>query len=159
MSCRNHDISFLYHINLEYSIRNLQCLSHFACAYCFSLRAVKCCPFVSLRKHAYSNILKILQPKKENFQLKNSDIFQTSAQNIDCEYSFHLVELMMYLARRCFRKVETHQTTANNPEIPQTTLFIYRFTPNHLLYLFFTLNYFIYYLKWNVASKMFDSSV
>ena len=40
----------------------------------------------TLRKHAYSNILKFLQPKKENFQLKNSDIFPTSAQNIDCGY-------------------------------------------------------------------------
>ena len=30
---------------------------------------------VSLRKHAYLNILKILQTKKENFQIKNSDIF------------------------------------------------------------------------------------
>ena len=29
----------------------------------------------TLRKHAYSNILKILQLKKENFQIKNSDIF------------------------------------------------------------------------------------
>ena len=45
---------------------------------------------VSLRKHAYSNILKILQPKKkkkkkkmENFQVKNSDIFHISAKNID----------------------------------------------------------------------------
>ena len=38
-------------------------------------------------KHAYSNILKILQPKKENFQIKNSDIFHISAQNIDCGYS------------------------------------------------------------------------
>ena len=41
----------------------------------------------SLRKHAYSNILKILPPKKENFQIKNSDIFHISAQNIDCGYS------------------------------------------------------------------------
>ena len=41
----------------------------------------------ALRKHAYSNILKILQPKKENFQIKNSDIFHISAQNIDCGYS------------------------------------------------------------------------
>ena len=32
-----------------------------------------------LRKHAYSNILK----KKENFQIKKSDIFHISAQNID----------------------------------------------------------------------------
>ena len=42
----------------------------------------------SLRKHDYSNILKILPPKKnENFQKKNSDIFHMSAQNIDCWYS------------------------------------------------------------------------
>ena len=41
----------------------------------------------SLRKHAYWNILKILLPKKENFQIKKTDIFQISAQNIDCEYS------------------------------------------------------------------------
>ena len=40
-----------------------------------------------LRKHAYSNILKILQPKKENFQIKKSDIFHISAKNIDCGYS------------------------------------------------------------------------
>ena len=37
----------------------------------------------SLWKHAYSNILKILQTKqKENFQIKNSDIFHISARNI-----------------------------------------------------------------------------
>ena len=42
----------------------------------------------SLRKHACSNILRILQPKKnENFQRKNSDIFHIPAQNIDCGYS------------------------------------------------------------------------
>ena len=41
----------------------------------------------TLRKHAYSNILKILIPKNENFQIKNPDIFYTSAQNIDCGYS------------------------------------------------------------------------
>ena len=41
----------------------------------------------SLRKHAYSNIFKILPPKNENFQIKNSDIFHISAQNIDCGYS------------------------------------------------------------------------
>ena len=40
----------------------------------------------SLQKHAYSNVLKILPPKNENFQLKNPDIFHTSAQNIDCGY-------------------------------------------------------------------------
>ena len=37
----------------------------------------------SLRKYAYSNILRILPPKNENFQMKNSDIFLISAQNID----------------------------------------------------------------------------
>ena len=41
----------------------------------------------TLRKHAYSNILKLLLPKTENFQIKNSDIFHISAQNIDCGYS------------------------------------------------------------------------
>ena len=41
----------------------------------------------SLRKHAYSTILKILPSKNENFQIKNSDIFHISAQNIDCGYS------------------------------------------------------------------------
>ena len=44
-------------------------------------------PFFSLRKYAYSNILKILPPKYENFQIKNSDILHISAQNIDCGYS------------------------------------------------------------------------
>ena len=32
-------------------------------------------------------MLKILQPKKENFQIKISDIFHISAENIDCGYS------------------------------------------------------------------------
>ena len=31
--------------------------------------------FTSLRKHAYSNILNILQPEKKRIQIKNSDIF------------------------------------------------------------------------------------
>ena len=41
----------------------------------------------SLRKHTYSNILKTLPPKNENFQIKISDIFHISAQNIDRGYS------------------------------------------------------------------------
>ena len=41
----------------------------------------------TLRKQAYSNILKILPPKTENFQIKKSDIFPISAKNIDCGYS------------------------------------------------------------------------
>ena len=42
---------------------------------------------MQLRKHAYSNILKIWPPKNENFQIKVFDIFHISAQNIDCGYS------------------------------------------------------------------------
>ena len=42
---------------------------------------------VALRKHAYLNILQISPPKNENFQIKNSDSFNNSAQNIDCGYS------------------------------------------------------------------------
>ena len=42
---------------------------------------------IALREHAYSNILKILQPKKEFFFIKNSDIFHISVQNINCGYS------------------------------------------------------------------------
>ena len=34
-----------------------------------------------------SNRLKLLSPKTENFQIKKSDIFHNSAQNIDCGYS------------------------------------------------------------------------
>ena len=40
-----------------------------------------------LYANKHSNILKILQPKKENFQIKTFDIFLISSQNIDCEYS------------------------------------------------------------------------
>ena len=40
-----------------------------------------------LRKHAYSNILKNLPPKNENFKIKNYDIFHISVQNIDRGYS------------------------------------------------------------------------
>ena len=42
---------------------------------------------LALRKHAYSNVMKILPPKNENFQIKNYDILHISAQNIDCGYS------------------------------------------------------------------------
>ena len=41
----------------------------------------------TLRKHAYSNILKILPPKNENFQINFFYIFHISAQNIICGYS------------------------------------------------------------------------
>ena len=41
----------------------------------------------TLRKYAYSNIKKISPPKTENFQVKKTDIFHISAQNIDRGYS------------------------------------------------------------------------
>ena len=41
---------------------------------------------MALRKYAYSNILRILPPKNENFQMKNSSSFHISAQNIGCGY-------------------------------------------------------------------------
>ena len=45
--------------------------------------------FYPLRKHAYSNTQKI-SSKTENFQIKISDIFLISAQNIDCGYSLEM---------------------------------------------------------------------
>ena len=51
---------------------------------------------LTLRKHAYSNLLKIVQPKKEKIHIKNSDIFSyiiskhrlwVLVRNIDCGYS------------------------------------------------------------------------
>ena len=44
-------------------------------------------PYITLRKHTYSNILKISPPKTQNFRIKKSDYFHISAQNIDCGYS------------------------------------------------------------------------
>ena len=40
-----------------------------------------------LWKHACSTILKFLPHTNENFQIKNSNIFLISAQNIDCGQS------------------------------------------------------------------------
>ena len=42
---------------------------------------------VPLRKHAYLNISKMSSPKTENLQIKKSNIFHISAQNIDGGYS------------------------------------------------------------------------
>ena len=58
-----------------------------------------------LPKHAYLIILKMLLQKKkkkkiENFQIKNSDIFHISAQNIDSGYSLELpCPQSMFLSR------------------------------------------------------------
>ena len=51
---------------------------------------IGCSEIITLQKHAYSNILKILPPKNENFQIKNSDSFQISSQNIACGYLLEL---------------------------------------------------------------------
>ena len=39
------------------------------------------------KTHLFKYIENFTTKKKENFQLKNSDIFLISAQNIDCRYS------------------------------------------------------------------------
>ena len=43
--------------------------------------------FCLLRKHTYSNILKISPPKTESFEIKILIFFHISAHNIDCGYS------------------------------------------------------------------------
>ena len=44
----------------------------------------------ALRKHAYLNMLKILPPKNENFQIKILIFFIFLLKNIDCGYSLEL---------------------------------------------------------------------
>ena len=66
LSESSHSDKDLYHISTSFTV---------------------CNDSVTLRKHAYSTILKISPPKNENFQIKNSDIFHISAQNIDYWYS------------------------------------------------------------------------
>ena len=59
----------------------LLCFKHFSERHFFAWRFIKLKIdlWFRLQKHTYSNILKILPPKNENFQIKNSDIFQISA--------------------------------------------------------------------------------
>ena len=52
-----------------------------------------------LRKHAYSNILKILQPKRGIFQIKHSDIFHIFAQNIDRRGGSNKYPQSMFLSK------------------------------------------------------------
>ena len=59
-------------------------LLHAVCGY---VSRITMADMSSLRKHAYSNILKISPPKTLKFSDKNSDIFHISAQNIDCGYT------------------------------------------------------------------------
>ena len=58
----------------------------FLCSGFRSLLNPVLCFITPLRKHAYSNILKILPPKNENFQKRKSDFFIISAQNTDCGF-------------------------------------------------------------------------
>ena len=69
---------------MEHPLVNLAICSSsgFSCLFALPLsigkgwRSVVAFPgFFPLQKHAYSNILKILQPRKESFQIKKSDIF------------------------------------------------------------------------------------
>ena len=64
----------------------------------YSLWIVKMLVKMPLRKHAYSNLLKILQPKMENFQIKKCNIFHISAQNINCGYSLEPYSKSMFLS-------------------------------------------------------------
>ena len=61
---------------------------------------------VALRKHAYLNILKILQPKKDSFQIKTFDIFLIFAQNIDCGYSLEPPQLISAQNIDCLYSLE-----------------------------------------------------
>ena len=78
--------------------------------------ALKMNLLLSLRKYAYSNTLKMLPPKNENFQIKNSDIFHISAQNIDCGYS---LEPPRCSKHRLWDSLEPPQRGGSN-EYPQS---------------------------------------
>ena len=45
-----------------------------------------CCAHIT-KTCLFNYIENLTTKKKKNFQIKNSDIFHSSAQNIDCEYS------------------------------------------------------------------------
>ena len=73
-ACFRDDLQRFYHRQSEFKSKYSIGLKYF-------------CSRISLGKHAYSNILKILPPKNVKKSDKNSDIFYISAQNIDCGYS------------------------------------------------------------------------
>ena len=52
-----------------------------------NLRIKRTIVFFPLRKHAYSNILKILPPKTESFQIKILIFFSYFCSKIECGYS------------------------------------------------------------------------
>ena len=68
----------------------------------------------SLRKNAFSNILEILLPKNENFQIKNSDSLHISAQNIDYGYSLEPPRRGIY--NLCFNKISKNNEYPCKPQ-------------------------------------------
>ena len=97
----------------------------------------------TLRKHAYSNIQKISPPKTENFQIKNSDIFHISAQNIDCGYSLEP-------SRRLWYSLEPPRRGGCN-EYPQS-MFLSRNKKNNV----YPCKPQFYYKKWGLrGSKLY----
>ena len=71
---------FFFCIYMDAQCRNF----YFLCQQFYVLLVTK---LYSFRKHAYSNILKILSPKKWKFSDKKFCYFSHSTQNIDCGYS------------------------------------------------------------------------
>ena len=57
---------------------------------------INCC--IVITKTRLFRYIEISSPKTENFQIKNSDIFHISAQNIDCGYSLEYSQ-SMFLSR------------------------------------------------------------
>ena len=90
--CVTYHCKYLLHFSLPaqavigFLYTRIKYLSY---CFCYSVRLLFTCYLnisLSLRKHAYSNTLKISPPKNERFQIKIL-IFHISAQNIDCGHS------------------------------------------------------------------------
>ena len=75
---------------MDYALRSLESCNYIS--FCSCLNNKDYCSNQPLRKHVCLNILRILPPKNENFQMKNSGRFHISAQNIDCEYLLKAVQ-------------------------------------------------------------------
>ena len=75
---------FVHHLSFPWCVGRIVLLD---CV--ISLKSLLKC-LLSLRKHAYANILKSFPPKNENFQIKMFNIFHISARNTDCGYSLEL---------------------------------------------------------------------
>ena len=77
---------------------------------------------LQLRKQDYSNILKILPPKNENFQIRNLIFFLFLLKNIDCGYSLEPPRLggsneypqSMFLSRNKKNNGEAVLTSTHN---------------------------------------------